>query len=818
MIAARRLGGGRPRGAAARTGAVGEEGRGSYNRRLEALRLTLILLLYAATLFVGATLLFVVQPMVGKMILPLLGGTPAVWSTCMVFFQAALLGGYAYAHATTAWLGIRRQTILHLALLAVPLAVLPLGVDASRLPGGEANPVLGVLVLLSLSVGLPFFVVSATAPLLQHWFTHTGHRAARDPYFLYAASNLGSMLALLSYPVLIEPRLTLRDAGWLAQTRLWTLGYLLLAVLIVLCAVAVRRSAARTAAAPDAGGMAPAAPPLAEAADRSEPAPTIGRRLYWVALAFAPSSLLLGATTYVTTDIAALPLLWVLPLAIYLLSFIIAFGGWRAALHRVVRAATLPLVLLVMFFMISHYQPRSWVTVLWHFLLLFVVSLACHGELAIGRPSPRHLTEFYLLISVGGVLGGLANALIAPLVFNSLLEYPLAMVLACVLVGGARPSRIGASARPLSVALPLGVILLALVLYSESLSLQVDPAFLIRVFDPGSHLVTTWINPTEQLVNKLLTHGVPLLACALLWRRPLALGAALAGVLVVAGFVDARNSEEIRRARSFFGVLRVTRDRDTKGYTELRHGTTLHGRQANDPKRRGEPLSYYHREGPIGHLFAELQRRSPSLRLAVIGLGTGTLAAYARPGDAITFYEIDRLVRDIAFDRAYFTYTTDATARGVSQRVELGDARVRLERVKRERPSEHYDLIVVDAFSSDAIPVHLLTREALQLYLDMLAPGGVLVLHISNRYLDLEPVVANLAEDAALGGRLIGDDESEEIAGANRSTWVVLAPAAEALGGLVKDERWSAEGLEPDPRVGVWTDDFHNLLSVLKWR
>ena len=800
-------------------GAVGEAGRGGYNRRLEDLRLTLILLLYAVTLFVGATLLFVVQPMVGKMILPLLGGTPAVWSTCMVFFQAALLGGYAYAHATTAWLGIRRQTILHLALLAVPLAVLPLGVDASRLPGGEANPVLGVLVLLSLSVGLPFFVVSATAPLLQHWFTHTGHRAARDPYFLYAASNLGSMLALLSYPALIEPRLRLRDAGWLAQTRLWTLGYLLLAVLIVLCAVvAVRRSTARAAAASDAGGMTPASPPSAEAAEPSRSAPTIGRRLYWVALAFAPSSLLLGVTTYVTTDIAALPLLWVLPLAIYLLSFIIAFGRWPPALQRVVSAATLPLALLVMFFMISHYQPRSWVTVLWHFLLLFVVSLACHGELAIGRPSPRHLTEFYLLISVGGVLGGITNALIAPLVFNSLLEYPLAMALACVLVAGARAQQAGARAGLLSAALALGVIVLALVLYSESVSLQIDTTFLVRVFDPGSHLITTWINPIERLVNKLLTYGVPLLACALLWRRPFALGAALAGLLVVAGFVDARNSEEIRRARSFFGVLRVTRDRDIKGYTELRHGTTLHGRQANDPTRRGEPLSYYHREGPIGYLFAELQRRSPSLRIAVIGLGTGTLAAYARPGDAITFYEIDRLVRDIAFDRAYFTYTTDATARGVSQRVELGDARVRLERVKRERPGERYDLIAVDAFSSDAIPVHLLTREALQLYLDMLAPGGVLVLHISNRYLDLEPVVANLAEDAALGGRLIGDDESEEIAGANRSTWVVLAPTAEALGGLVKDEHWSAEGLEPDPRVGVWTDDFHNLLSVLKWR
>ncbi len=293
---------------------------------------------------------------------------------------------------------------------------------------------------------------------------------------------------------------------------------------------------------------------------------------------------------------------------------------------------------------------------------------------------------------------------------------------------------------------------------------------------------------------------------------------ALAGVFVVASFVDARNSEEIRRARSFFGVLRVTRDKDDKGYTELRHGTTLHGRQANDPERRAEPLSYYHREGPIGQLFDELHRRAPSLRIAVIGLGTGTLAAYARTGDSITFYEIDPLVRDIAFDPTYFTYTSDAAARGVIERVELGDARVRLEAIRKDRLGERYDLIVVDAFSSDAIPVHLLTREALSLYLEMLAPGGLLAFHISNRYLELAPVVANLAEDARLGGRLIGDDESEAGGGANRSTWVVLAPTAFALGGLVDNERWSAEGLDPDPRVGVWTDDFHNLLSVLKWR
>jgi spermidine synthase len=288
-------------------------------------------------------------------------------------------------------------------------------------------------------------------------------------------------------------------------------------------------------------------------------------------------------------------------------------------------------------------------------------------------------------------------------------------------------------------------------------------------------------------------------------------------VLMVASFVESRNIEQIRQARSFFGVLRVTRDRQEKGYTELRHGTTLHGRQSLEAKRRGEPLSYYHRLGPMGQLFAELDRRAILRRIAVIGLGTGTLAAYAQPGDSMDFYEIDRLVRTIALDSAYFTYVSDARARGATVRIELGDARVRLEDVRHERPSERYDLIVVDAFSSDAVPVHLLTRQALQLYLAMLTPRGLLALHLSNRYLDLERVAANLAADAGLEGRLIQHDDAAETEGATRSTWAVLTRSAEALGGLAVDERWTATKLEVDPRVGVWTDDFHNLLSVIRW-
>ena len=761
------------------------------------------LTLYAVTLFVGAALLFVVQPMVGKMILPLLGGTPAVWNTCMVFFQAALLAGYAYAHVTTRWLGVRGQAALHLIVMALPLVSLPLGADTRLVRGGESNPVLDVLLLLSVSVGLPFLVVSATAPLLQKWFTATGHPAARDPYFLYAASNLGSMLALIGYPVLIEPRLALRGDGWLTQTRLWTFGYVALVLLVSVCAIVLWRSSRSR----DEGDARADAPPVTVGVR-----PTPRDRWTWIALAAAPSSLLLGATTYITTDIAAVPLLWVIPLAIYLLTFILAFGRWPALFQRGIAAITLPAVAIVIFFMISSYAPRVWVTVLWHLGLLFVVALACHGKLARARPSPAHLTEFYLLIALGGMLGGVFNAIVAPIVFNSLAEYPLAMVVACVLVAGG-PAR---GRREVALAMALVAIVLALVTYSDALTLRVDFAAVARLFDLEGARITRWIEGRQHILNKVLAYGLPLIACFFCRRRPLVLGVALAGVLMAAGLVEARKGDRILQIRSFFGVLKISGDRSETGYTELRHGTTLHGRQSRDPARRGEPLTYYHRKGPIGAIFAELDRRDGSRRLAVVGLGTGTLAAYARPGEAMTIYEIDRRVRDIAFDREYFTYVSDARDRGASIRVELGDARVRLEAVRRERPGERYDLLVLDAFTSDAIPVHLLTREALQLYLEMLTPRGLLAVHISNRYLRLQPVVAALAEDARLGGRLLMDDSPTEVEGAFSSTWVVLARTSEALGMLPLDERWRLT-LETDPRVGVWRDDFHDLLSVFKW-
>src|SRR6266852_4503775 len=402
--------------------------RAARRRPREDPHLTAVLLLYALTLFAGATLLFAMQPMVGKMILPLLGGTPAVWSTCLVFFQAALLGGYAYAHASTTRLRPSRQALLHLIVLAVPLAVLPLAVNPRLLRGGEANPVLDVLTLLSVSVGLPSLKKNATAPLLQQWFSRTGHPAARDPYFLYAASNLGSMLALLGYPTLVEPRLPLQGPGWLTQTTLWSTGYGVLALLTALCALTLWWKPA---------GATPPAPPQGpdDAADApTEPGPGWPRRLHWIALAFVPSSLLLGATTYITTDLAAVPLLWVLPLAIYLLTFILAFGRWPRVLHRVVVAITLPLVLLLIFLMVSALPERIWITVLWHFGLLFVIALAC------------------VLLHAGRGGAGL----------------------------GLGPGALRAAVSVLLVAA------LALVLYSESATLRVDFSFLARVLEWSS--------------------------------------------------------------------------------------------------------------------------------------------------------------------------------------------------------------------------------------------------------------------------------------------------------------------------------------------
>jgi hypothetical protein len=764
------------------------------------------LLVYALTLFLSALLLFLVQPLIGKLIVPLLGGSPAVWDACMVFFQATLLAGYAYAHYSANWLGERRQAPAHLAVLLLPAAVLPLGVSPGLVPSGGGNPIAGLLLLLLASAGLPFFAVAATAPLLQRWFANTSHPAAKDPYFLYAASNAGSMLALLGYPIVVEPRLTLSQ-----QRMAWSIGYGVLVGLLAVCALLFRTS---PVPANDKGLVTPPA-------GDDEPIP-LRRALRWVALAFVPSSLMLGATTYITTDIAAIPLLWVLPLALYLLSFILVFSRMMARVHRFAVLGLPVLLLLLVFLMVSHFQARMWTVILVHLVTLLVVATVCHGELAEDRPPARRLTQFYLLMSLGGVLGGLFNVLLAPLLFTSTAEYPLALVAAALLMPRLRAA--DGPARPLTrwldFLLPagLGLLLLGFTLVCYGRQLPAVSGLMATVVTAlGGR---SGLNPASLM--SIFCYAPPIMLIYVLVERPVRFGLAVAAVFLVCSLPEEFDGTMLYRDRSFFGVLTVTGGYDPSGKDgnhsshRLYHGNTLHGKQFDD-ELSSEPTTYYSRTGPIGRLIGVLPGQSSPRDVAVVGLGTGTMAAYARPGDHFTFYEIDRAVKALSFDQdRYFTYVADAKRLGAEVDIVLGDARLSLDRERREGSSRKYDLIVVDAFSSDAIPVHLMTRQALRIYRARLKDDGVIAFHTSNKYLALEPVVGNVSTAEGMACLMMSDDDagSTEV-GRVPSTWVMVAGREKCFGTLVDDPHW----MRPphNARVGVWTDDYSNLLRVFDW-
>ncbi|MBI4001260.1 MAG: fused MFS/spermidine synthase [Nitrospira defluvii] len=779
-----------------------------------------MLLLFAVSLFLSAFLLFLVQPMIAKMVLPLLGGTPAVWNTCMLFFQVMLLAGYGYVHALTSRFSICRQVSVHLMLLCAPLLLLPIGVASHWVVLNPDHPIPWLLGLLTLSVGLPFFVLSTTAPLLQKWFSSLEHASARDPYFLYVASNVGSMLALLGYPVMIEPYFPLKSAQWFSQSWMWSLGYACLLMLVSVCGWMVRRPS------PHAAVKVRQDAAVGQTAIVASP-PSSSTYLRWVALAFIPSSLMLGATAYITLNIAAIPLLWVIPLALYLLSFILVFAKWPSVVHRaMVVIMPLAILLIVLSLMPSGVTVRFWIIILLHLATLFVVALVCHGELARSRPPITHLTIFYLLMSVGGALGGIFNALIAPVVFNGLVEYQLVLVLAVLILprsnerAAAQVGRrkwadfwtSGGLRQDVAWAFSLGLVTLGLAWLStstgqgSSVLASLSPP-LFQGIESVSRLVDV---PSKQLVA-LVACALPLLLCYGCVARPLRFGLGLGAILLAASYAAALHDDVVlHQERTFFGVVKVERNEE-KTLHKLLHGTTSHGTQSLDPSRRDEPLTYYHRSGPIGQAFATWQGSYAKTQIAVIGLGTGTLASYIQPGQSLTFYEIDPAVVRIAQSPRYFTYYEAGQQRGGDLRVVLGDARLKL----GEAPDHRYDLIVVDAFSSDAIPVHLITREAMAMYLSKLTDGGVVALHISNRYLELEPVLGNLAKDLSLVGLKQFDKESDELPDKYSSDWVLLARRKEALGSLAGDTRWTP--LRQDLRVGVWTDDFSNVLRVYDW-
>lgn len=713
-------------------------------------------------MLVSAMLLVSLQPLCGRLLLPLLGGAPAVWTTCQLFFQAALLLGYLYAHGLGR-LRLQHQVALHLPLALLGLLSLPIALPGSGPPPpGPAGTVPWLLLALSRMALAPCVLLAASAPLLQRWLALSAHRAARDPYFLYVASNLGSLAGVLLYPLVIERHLPLGRQGELVG-----LGYLVWLGLLGAAAVVVLRRAAPPA---PADGPQEAAPPSWQQA------------LRWLAQSLVPASLLLGVTAHLSTDVAATPLLWAIPLALYLGSFMLAFGRMPMRVHRIL-VRLLPLLVLGLVDLGILRSGSSTPLLAAHLVVFFVAALCCHTELARSRPAVPHLTTYYLILSTGGALGGVVNALVAPLVLDRLLEYPLALIAACMLMPSDGEDR---QRGRLALVAPLlvGVVAAAV----GGLAVLVGA----RLEAPG-RAGARWLADLVQ--------ALPLVLCYALLRTPVRFGMGL-GVVTMAGLVARDLAHPVlHRQRSFHGVLTVQADRRT-GLRYLLHGTTVHGKQWPDAPRRREPLSYFHRQGPMGEIL--MSRRFP--RVGVVGLGAGTLAAYGEPGQVFTFYEIDAAVVRVARDPRLFTYLADSRA---TVRIVLGDARLQLGQV----PAGSHDLLVLDAFSSDAIPIHLLTREALRLYMATLAPGGLLALHVSNRHFRLQPVVGRLAQAEGLVA-LSRQDPGDSTQQRDRSEWVVLARSAADLGPLTRRPEWRP------PPVGerLWTDDFADPLSALRWR
>lgn len=685
------------------------------------------MILYAACIFLSAFLLFQVQPLIAKIILPWFGGSAAVWAAALLFFQLVLLAGYAYAHVLIRYLRAKSQMFVHAGLLLVSCALLPIFPSTKWQPTEAGDPTLRILALLAATIGLPYFLLSSTSPLLQAWFVRKS--GSGMPYRLFALSNFGSMLALISFPFAVEPMLTSRQ-----QAYTWSGIYVLFAAL---CAYIAWLSVS---------GAKPAAEPIApvgEAAS-SEPAqrPGFGQMVLWVALAACASTLLVSVTNHLSQNVAPIPLLWVVPLAIYLLTFILSFESDRIYQRWLFLPLLVP-VLGGMAYMIfadsGNLQIKRLIP--GFALALFICCLMCHGELAKRRPAPRYLTMFYLMVSLGGAIGGIFVAIVAPRVFNSYLELPIGIMAAALLAA-----------------------------------------------------IVLW-----RIVESKL------------WSRVLRV-ALMLGVGALGGYLARQQRDDAKQyrlsERNFYGVLRVRDETATDGPTErvLMHGTINHGAQVQDDKFRYKPISYYGPESGVGRAIRALQVQGP-IRVGVIGLGAGVLNAYARAGDVYRVYEINPLVEKIA--QTEFDYYPHSPA---DKRILLGDARLTLER----QESQQFDVLAVDAFSSDAIPIHLLTREALELYFRHLKHTGILALHISNRYLDLVPVCARGAQNLDKIATTVSNDADD----ANYvldSTWVLLTADPEWLNSPSFASADTSPARAP-ASFRTWTDNYSNVVQIFRFK
>lgn len=721
----------------------------------DSIRSKALLLVFGFSLFLSAFLMFLLQPMIGKMLLPLVGGTPAGWIVAMAFFQSALLGGYLLAHLLTR-LSVRGHALSYLALLGAGIFFLPVSLQNASLLNGISPTAPGIFLLLSATVAVPFMALAATSSTLQRLFMTAGHHTSHDPYYLYGASNLGSFAGLIAYPLAVEPFFALSG-----QAQDWLYGYLLLIAAGALCLIAAGREEAAKAA------------PLPISATPV----TSRQRLLWIALAFVPSSLMLGVTTHITTDIFSAPMVWVLPLGLYLLTFVIAFSRKPFIPMRLISGIQPPVVAMAFAFMmiLAGVARFSWQAMAWHLIAFAVTALMCHLRLAQSRPlgNDRALTEFYLWLAVGGALGGLLNAFIAPVLFDTLAEYPVVLLASCALNPGFSRKL---SNRHILLYLAGCALMIAYgVVYRGGFSTEfVQNAFLAAIF------IMVAFHPRATII-----------ACVALF--------ALTSTVL-------ETDKTVLRERNFYGVIKVydTAGGDARpplGIRFMKHGTTVHGLQVQTPELETTPTSYFTEKGPIGDIFSYYAPKD----IAVMGLGAGTLNCYATPERAFTFLEIDPAVVDVAGN--YFTFLGKCKGK-TAPRIIVGDGRLELARLKDEK----FNLIILDAFSSDMVPTHLLTREAMQMYGQHLTPGGLMLFNISNRFFNLENVIAGTAESLGLHSRFILDATTTEPY-AYVSKWIVVSAdenvllPLEAVGWEKVDTMKSM--LRP------WTDDHTDFLHAI---
>lgn len=709
------------------------------------------------------------------MVLPVYGGVPSIWNVCMFFFQVTLLAGYAYAHVSMKYLRPKWQMVLMLLIVLVSLTLLPFMIDGRSAPPEGTSPAIWLMGRLALSIGFPLFVISCLSPLLQRSFSLSGHRYSIDSYFLYASSNIGSMAALFFYPLVLERLLATGS-----QSFYWSVGFGILGLMVLACQAVSWKAQAR-----GSGDKAPASPSIAV---------SWRRRLFWLFAAFVPSSLLLSVTTYITTDLTPIPLLWVLPLGIYLLTYVIAFSRNPVLPHwLVVRWLPFFLIALVptLFFQIK-FGLFSMIPL--HLCTLLFVALGCHGELVASRPAVEKLTEFYVFIALGGALGGLCNSILFPMIFKEVLEYPLGMFLACFVIN-ARGKNQASNHHHISI--------------SDAVIPAMGLAVTLAILK-GAAVMGVGQETRDIMILMALVYGLMGLITFAMRKRPfrfaLSYGVLLLSVGMLSIFLQDKSTYV---TRNFYGVKKII----VAGTPEIRylvHGTIIHGGQFVDGPLKHTPILYFHPSGPLGDVFSAHRSVKPFSDIAVVGLGVGSIAAYLESGEHVTFYEIDPAIKAIALNPDFFSFISTMKGR---YSVVLGDARLKL----KEAPDAAYDMIFLDAFSSDSVPVHLLTREAFDMYLSRLKPGGVLVFNVSNKYVELATVIARHARDKGLTciSRYDNIDEKKLIGKAQSEYAVVekAAPVKPVTRWLVQNKDWKPVLERPGDKA--WTDNYSSILSHL---